>query len=328
MTILALLLPVVAAGALLLHYPTPNGATGPQPRGLFAPPSAGQARHLPGGALELTTPSVVHLKAAFDRMGYRWQDVDSTVPRVRLSAFPADLGEASGRIERKRLFYQTMMPLILMENERVRKERRWLTDILARHDAGQSVSAVEAAWVEALADRYGARGDAFSAAGRDDLLQRVDGIPPSLALAMAALESGWGTSRFAGQGNNVFGHWTFRPGTGLVPRDRPAGASYELAVFPDLATSFRAFLHNLNTHWAYEDFRSLRARIEHPDSPGGAIRLARSLLRYSTRGEAYCADLVRVMRRNNLFRFDGATLHAPATALRAERAPTPDKALS
>lgn len=323
-----LLLPVLATAALLWHLPRPEAAGGPDPAGLFAPAGDLHAKRLPDGALELFTPSASQLRAAFDRMDYSWRDLSTTVPRVRLSAFPPDLGDGTGTIERKRLFYQSMMPLILMENERVRRERAWLEEILARHAAGRPVPAYEVAWVRALADRYGVEGSPFAGPAKAELLKRVDGIPPSLALAMAALESGWGTSRFAAVGNNVFGHWTFRPGTGLVPRDRPAGAHYELAVFPDLASSFRAYLHNLNTHWAYADFRDLRARTARPDSPGAVLGLARSLIRYSTRGDAYTADLVRVIRRNNLFRFDGTTLNAPAPALRAERSAVPAEALS
>lgn len=325
-TISLLALPVLAVAALLWWAPAPEGDSTATPRGLFAPDPG---PHLDGGrgAVLLLPRSVSHLKDTFARLGYRWNDVFAAVPRVRVAAFPADLGEVNRTVERKKLFFQSVVPLILLENERVLKERQWLTDILARVDAGRPVAAYERAWLGALAERYDVAGRPLDPGPRAELLKRVNVVPPSLALAMAALESGWGTSRFVGEGNNLFGQWTFRPGTGLVPLERPAGASYELAVFPDLSSSFRAYLHNLNTHWAYRDFRDRRAALASLDTPGAAESLARSLLRYSTRGADYTADVVRVIRRNHLTRFDHATLHAPET-LRAERADAPPEALS
>jgi Bax protein len=322
-----LTLPVLAVAALLYATPRPAGTDGAEPPGLFDATGSGLER-LGHGALQVTPRTVSHLKAAFARIGYDPDDLTAAVPRLRVRVFPGDLGKVARTVERKHLFYQSLLPVILLENERVAKERAWFEDILARHDAGLPVTAYERAWLRALADRYGVRAPALSDTGRAALLKRVNVVPPSLALATAALESGWGTSRFAGEGNNLFGQWTFRPGTGLVPLDRPDGAHYELAVFPDLSASFRAYLHNLNTHWAYARFRDSRAQAASLDTPDAAIALARSLERYSTRGDAYTADLVRIIRRNNLFRFDRATLHAPGTALRAEGAPGAAEAVS
>jgi len=326
-TISLLALPVLAVAALLWHTPAPEGDDPGTPRGLFAP---AQGPDLDGGrgAVLLMPRSVSHLKDAFARLGYRWDDVFAAVPRVRVATFPSDLGDVNRTVERKKIFFQSVVPLILLENERVLKERKWLTGILARVDAGRPVAAYERAWLRALAERYGVDGRPLAPEARAELLKRVNAVPPSLALAMAALESGWGTSRFVGEGNNLFGQWTFRPGTGLVPMDRPAGASYELAVFPDLSSSFRAYLHNLNTHWAYADFRDQREGLAGLDAPGAAESLARSLLRYSTRGTEYTDDVVRVIRRNHLTRFDRATLHAPDAALRAERAAPAPEAIS
>jgi Bax protein len=325
-TISLLALPVLAVAALLWYVPAPQGVeTGP-PHGLFSP-AAGPDLDAGKGAVLLVPRSVSHLKDTFARLGYRWDDVFAAVPRVRVSAFPSDLGQVNRTVERKKLFFQSVVPLILLENERVLKERQWLTDILARVDAGAPVAAYERAWLKALAERYDVDGQPLDPKPRAELLQRVNAVPPSLALAMAALESGWGTSRFVGEGNNLFGQWTFRPGTGLVPLRRPKGASYELAVFPDLSSSFRAYLHNLNTHWAYKTFRAKRAELSSLDAPGAAETLAQSLLRYSTRGSAYTADVVRVIRRNHLTRFDHATLHAPDT-LHAERVASAPEAVS
>lgn len=306
-----LLVPVIAVGALLAELPDPPEATADRPPvGLFSPDAW---PGLSSGAADvvLTTPSVARLEAAFRRLDYRWEDLLKAVPRVRVNTLPTDLREVLPLSARKRLFYQSVLPIVLMENERVEKERAWLLNILDRDARGMPVAAYETAWLEALADRYGVDDPPLSPEGREALTRRVAAIPPSLALSMAALESGWGTSRFAAMGNNLFGHWTFRPGTGLIPHRRPVGAKYELAVFPDLSSAFRAYLHNLNTHWAYADFRARRAELGGPDAPNAGVILAQSLVKYSTRGTDYTSDVVRVIRRNHLTRFDHATLGTP-----------------
>jgi Bax protein len=306
-----LMVPVVAVGALLAHLPDPPAdASDRTPVGIFAPDA------WPGLASDtadvvLSTPSVSHLEDAFRRLDYRWEDLRTSVPRVRVNALPEDLGDVTPLSARKHLFYQSVLPIVLMETERVGKQRAWLLRILDRDSRGLTPTAYEMAWLESLAERYDVADPPLSPEGREELTKRVAPIPPSLALAMAALESGWGTSRFAAVGNNLFGHWTFRPGTGLIPHKRPHGAKYELAVFPDLSSAFRAYLHNLNTHWAYADFRDRRAALDDADDPGAVVSMAESLIKYSTRGSAYTSDVVHIIRRNNLFRFDGATLGTP-----------------
>jgi len=317
-----LLVPVLAVGALLAQLPAPPDAVADRaPTGLFSP-DAWPGISSDTADVVLSTPSVARLEAAFRRLDYRWEDLLDTVPRVRVNTLPTDLREVMPLSARKRLFYQSVLPIVLMENERVGRERAWLLRILDRDAQGLPLTAYETAWLESLADRYDVDDPPLSAVGREELTRRVAAIPPSLALSMAALESGWGTSRFAAMGNNLFGHWTFRPGTGLIPHKRPAGAQYEVAVFPNLSSAFRAYLHNLNTHWAYADFRALRARLGGPDAPDAGVTLAQSLIKYSTRGTDYTSDVVRVIRRNHLTRFDHATLGTPARreAARADAA--------
>jgi len=307
-----LMVPVMAVGALLAQLPDPPEATADRaPAGLFAP-DAWPGLSSDAADVVLSTPSVARLEAAFRRLDYRWEDLATEVPRVRVNTLPTDLRDVMPVSARKHLFYQSVLPIVLMENERVAKQRVWLLRILDHDTRGLPVTAYEMAWLESLASRYDVDDPPLSPEGRAELTRRVAPIPPSLALSMAALESGWGTSRFAAMGNNLFGHWTFRPGTGLIPHKRPAGAQYELAVFPDLSSAFRAYLHNLNTHWAYADFRALRAELGGADTPDATVALAQSLIRYSTRGTDYTSDVVRVIRRNNLFRFDRATLGSTA----------------
>jgi len=147
----------------------------------------------------------------------------------------------------------------------------------------------------------------------EELLLRVDQVPVSLALAQAALESGWGTSRFALEGNSLFGQWVFSA-KGMDPAERPEGARYGVAQFRTLRASVAAYVRNLNTSWAYQEYRSLRAEMR-ASGDGGlrALPLAGELLHYSTRREAYVDEVRRVIRGNRLTRFDAARL-LPAEA--------------
>ena len=136
------------------------------------------------------------------------------------------------------------------------------------------------------------------------LLRRADVIPVSLVLAQAANESGWGTSRFARQGNNFFGQWCFEPGCGLVPRDRGAGKKHEVAVFESPRASVEAYIRNLNSHPAYRGLRGIRQQLRSNDQPVTGIALAAGLEKYSERGAEYIEELRAMIRYNDLSKYD------------------------
>ncbi len=191
---------------------------------------------------------------------------------------------------KKRLFFRLLGPFVLRANELILGDRRRL-EILAKESA---TSEAGEAWIQALPARYkmgempndAAIGDLIEA-----LLMRVDIVPPSLALAQAAEESGWGTSRFADLGNALFGQWTWG-GKGIVPREQRSGkGDYKIAAFESPQESVSAYMLNLNTHRAYE-----------------ALRRARAKLRYSERGQAYVDTLKVIMRVNKLDPADDAFL--------------------
>ena len=140
------------------------------------------------------------------------------------------------------------------------------------------------------------------------LLRRIDTIPAELALAQAANESAWGTSRFSQLANNLFGEWTFIPGTGIVPEDRPEGEIYEVRRFDTVYESIRSYLRNLNTHFAYRELRQLRAEARAENKPIDGFKLAEGLFRYSVRGEEYVRDLQSLIRTNRLDRFADVSL--------------------
>jgi Bax protein len=137
-------------------------------------------------------------------------------------------------------------------------------------------------------------------------------VPVGLALAQGIEESGWGTSRFALQGNAVFGQWTFSKGAGIVPKGRDEGASHEVKVFPTLAGSVRQYVRNLNNHRAYREFRRERAILRVADSPMDSRILAKTMTRYSQRGAEYVSSILGLIKTNKLDQLDGARLGANA----------------
>jgi len=121
-----------------------------------------------------------------------------------------------------------------------------------------------------------------------------------MLLAQAANESGWGSSRFAKQANNLFGEWTFTPGQGIVPKNRPAGASYEVKRFSSLYQSIRSYARNINTHWAYKGLRKRRKQMRLNGEVITGLKLAEELDLYSTRRKDYTRDIITLIRRNRL----------------------------
>lgn len=248
------------------------------------------------------TASAQRLDAAFARIGYRLDVVAQSgeVPPVFLAGVPSDMVALAEPATRKQVFLRLMLPLILVANEDIAEDRRRLEAVLARKAGGHALAAPELAWLDEIAARY--EGDSQSPA---DLLHRVDVVPPSLALAQAAEESGWGTSRFVRTGNNLFGH-TRDDGQGMAPSDGESGP--RLAAFDTLGDAVRAYLRNLNTHRAYEDLRrartNARARNVFPDGH----TLAGSLIAYSIRGQDYVDTIRAIIRANGLVRFDHARL--------------------
>lgn len=202
---------------------------------------------------------------------------------------------------RKAAFFAFLLPRIEAENQRI-------DELRARVEALQSAEGPwdgpTEGWLKDLETRYGASSSETGADRLNRLLRRVDRIPPSLALAQAATESAWGTSRFAQAGRNFFGQWCYTEGCGLVPLLRPEGSEHEVRLFERSADSVVSYMHNLNSHPAHRSFRVLRAAARREGRPLSGELLAPGLLRYSERRAAYVADLLAIMRFNGLDRFD------------------------
>ncbi|WP_417514008.1 glucosaminidase domain-containing protein [Minwuia sp.] len=190
-------------------------------------------------------------------------------------------------LEKKQTFFDTLRPVIRQENGRIAELR---AKLLLAHAADETP-----AWVADVARTY--RID-WTGTEWDALLARVDIVPLTLMLAQAANESSWGQSRFARQGNNIFGMWCFRPGCGIIPARRAVGKTHEVAAYANVNASVRAYLHAINTVGAYASLRKLRAKMRLAGRRLDANRLAGGLTRYSERGQAYVREIRNMIRAN------------------------------
>jgi len=221
-----------------------------------------------------------------------------TVPSKFARHIPAKHFEMTGDIQ-KESFIKLVLPLILAANE----------ELLQRREAVQAaVQANDRDTLDQWAVLYRIDSEDFDDVGlAERLLRRVDTIPVALALAQAAVESGWGTSRFARQGNALFGQWAWTESAGL----RPLAASNDRAVvrsFGSLLESVRAYMHNLNTHQNYKRFREARYRLKPQAEEVKASRLATYLDSYAEIGQAYVKKLLAVMTSNNFDQYAEAKL--------------------
>jgi Bax protein len=274
------------------------------------PPPSVEQQPEKAAPVDVSPDSLKDLERLFALNNY---DLDTLhehgVPKIIIHNLPEDLKEVGAVSEKKRLFFLTLLPMILMANEEIQAERDTLISLFDSFDQGKLPGALELERLASIQRRYKIKGDPLmDEAVRQKLLTRVDILPPSLVLAQAANESAWGTSRFARLANNIFGEWTFTPGTGIVPKDRPEGASYEVRKFPSIYDSLKSYMANLNTNGAYAPLRRLRAQMRRQDEPLQGTELAKGLLAYSTRREAYVAEIAEMIRYNRLNKFSQASL--------------------
>jgi len=246
------------------------------------------------------------LQAHFESIGYDLDAVrlgKSDVPRVLLARVPDGLAEMRRIEHRKQVFISLMLPLVLEANERVLRARAHILLYQAKLAAGRALSSAQKRDLARIAAAYKVSPDRI-----DELLARVDAVPPSLALAQAAIESGWGTSRFVREGNAPFGQWTTADQPGLVPASREEGKTHKIRTFDRLIDSVHSYLYNLNTHRAYRDLRALRAEMRTGARPLDGYGLVPGLGAYSERGTEYLTLLRNVIRINGLDALDDARL--------------------
>lgn len=235
------------------------------------------------------------------------------VPAIYLASLPGDLGSLDQIKRKKQLFFSAVLPLVLRANEKVARERVRLIRFRDRALDGAQLRPVERDWLLELADRYGldaedAEIDSTLFAG---LLLKVDEIPVSLALAQAAVESGWGASRFARHGNALFGQRAWTEKAGIAPKERDSGEKHVVRKYDSLLGSVASYVHNLNSHPSYRDFRQRRAALRMAGRALDGKLLAGGLLSYAEIGQAYVDMLRLVITKNRLDDFEGAILKRP-----------------
>jgi len=253
--------------------------------------------------------------ASIRKFGDLDYDLDSViagsaeVPRLFLASLPGDLGQIRETDVRKSTFFKTVLPLVLQVNEQIRADRRRLWSVRYRVGNGQPIGAIDRLWLVVTSEYYG-----VDKTDLDALARRMDIVPPSMALAQAAEESGWGTSRFVREGNAMFGQWTFAEQHAMTPLQRDEGKRHKVRKFKNLLESVRAYARNLNTHKAYAGFRNARATMRKAGAPIDGSVLAGYLNRYSERGDAYVGTIRTIIRVNDLGRLDDARLKAQQSA--------------
>lgn len=207
--------------------------------------------------------------------------------------------------EKKTAFFNFLLAYVEAENNRIADKRLKVLELwdIVRRD--MELTDIELDILNALAQEYRLGESILPIYDlMQELVLRVDMIPASLVLAQAASESAWGTSRFAKEGNNIFGQWCFDEGCGLVPERRLSDASHEVRAFMSIEGSVRSYFRNVNTNAAYADLRELRGDMRHLGRPLDAMVLAHGLLQYSERGHVYIGELQTLIRQNNLLALD------------------------
>lgn len=230
------------------------------------------------------------LNKLYQKHGFNVNEIrqnEGTVPRIHLSSLPDDfmLNQTGSK---KDTFVRVMLPLILEVNKNVSRERQLLLAIKDRMTKGRRLQAYEFEWIESMSEKYRVKSTDI-----DDLLHKVDVIPPSLALAQASLESGWLMSTAARLKNSTFGHMANKK---------------DVEGFESLYANVEAYILNLNRHNAYQSLRMLRADMRQSGQGLCSEKLANGLKNYSERGTAYIRDVKKMIQQNDFKAFDEVAL--------------------
>ena len=231
----------------------------------------------------------------YDLKGIR---LGQEVKPVYLSKLPKDLKKIKSTQKKKDTFIKIVMPLILDENSKILDDRKKLFKILGK----QSNTRGEKVWLKRRFKDYQIEKEDIA-----ELKLRMDVIPTSLAIAQAAKESGWGTSRFALEGNAMFGQWTWGK-DGIEPKDKKTNQDHKILKFPMLRSSVKAYMTNLNTHRGYKQFRDARAELRRKNKKMSGLELVNYLHNYAQTGSEYVKVLEKIIKQNELTDFDNSIL--------------------
>jgi len=253
-----------------------------------------------------------------------WQAGIREVPRLYITTVPSRWRDTTSDgmpvVDKKRAFFRLVGPLVLHANELIQADRQQLESIVKTLRSGDSISPGEETFIREIAVAYKlaeaeSEVDITDQALQDQLIRRVDTLPPSLVLAQGAEESGWATSRFAVEGNALFGMWTWGE-EGIKPKQQRAEhGDHKIASYKAPMESVIGYMHNLNTHRSYETLRARRAELRGSGGKVTGWELAKTLTKYSERGQAYVDSLHGLMKTNQLMATDDAYLGDGPTIL-------------
>ena len=247
--------------------------------------------------VSLNTETTLNL---FEDLGYDLKGIRAggKVKPIYLTKLPKDIKSLGDTRTKRELFIRIILPLILNENKKITDDRKKLFKILKKdfNTAGERV------WLKRRFKEY-----KIDDGDLAKLKIRMDIIPVSIALAQAANESGWGTSRFALEGNALFGQWTWSK-KGISPKDKDKNKTHKVLQFQVLKASVRAYKNNLNTHNAYKEFREQRAKLRQDNQEIIGTDLTKYLKRYASIGEKYVKILDEIIKINSLTDFDTSDL--------------------
>ena len=240
------------------------------------------------------------IEELFKSTNYNLKDVrkNKLVKPVSLSLLPSEIKQIENVKKRKDLFIQIILPLIIKENNNIKLDRSKLFSILNKNQNTKK----ENNWLNSKFKQYGVINKDLST-----LKVRMDEVPASMAIAQAAKETGWGTSRFAQEGNALFGQWTWT-GEGIKPAGADNNSTHKVMKFRVLQASVKAYQRNLNTHSTYKAFRSARATLRDKGQKLDSVILTEYLDKYAETGKVYVKILQKIIRQNNLEDFDDAKL--------------------
>jgi len=270
--------------------------------------------------------SELELEQLINDLDYKpenWQAGIREVPRLYITDIPARWRDKSSKeldVEtKKQVFFLFLGPLILHSNELIKTNRDRVASIIEMLRAGAKLSDEDQTFLFEMAETYKVsecKTDLITDQSlQEKLLRRIDTVPPSLVLAQAAEESGWGTSRFAVEGNALFGIWTWGD-KGITPlKQRAVLGNYKIASYETPLQSVIAYMHNLNTHQAYHELRARRAELRKTGAKVTGWDLAKTLTKYSERGQAYVESLQSLIEGNRLQTADDAFLDNGPTIL-------------
>jgi Bax protein len=256
-----------------------------------------QDEYNPNDDYSLNTQTVMNL---FEDLEYSLDEVRDIkqVKPIYFTRLPKDLDKIRSVTRKKETFLQIVLPLVVAENEKIENDREYLFKIITDNDSEE-----KRLWLSKKFREYKVQDQSIS-----ELIEKIDIVPTSIALAQAAKESGWGTSRFALEGNAIFGQWTFN-GVGIEPLEKDDDKTHKILKFPILRASVKAYITNLNTHPSYKGFREKRQEARDRNKKPSGIDLIDELESYAETGKEYTKILKQIIEQNNLEEFETVTIN-------------------